>query len=86
MISHEPPGFSEDDLREARRYSLLIQWSDQDRAYIVSVPELPGCHTHGRTRDDAVAMGEEAVALWLAGLRAFALPVPEPAAYVATGS
>ena len=73
-----------DELAEARRYSLLIQWSDEDDAYVVSVPELPGFHTHGATHEEAVRNGEEAVALWLAGLRADGLPVPGPQGFVAS--
>lgn len=77
------PACTDDELEEARRYSLLIQWSDEDRAYVVSVPELPGCHTHGTTHEAAIRMGEEAIALWLAGLRASGLPVPAPEEYAA---
>ena len=34
--------------------------------------------THGRTHAEAVTMGEEAVATWLAGLRTGGDPVPPP--------
>jgi predicted RNase H-like HicB family nuclease len=30
-------------------YSMVIEWSDEDQAYIVSVPEFPGNYTHGST-------------------------------------
>lgn len=69
---------TEGELAEARRYSLLIQWSDEDHLYIVTVPELPGCITHGATHEEAVAMGEEAIATYLAGMRYFGRPVPPP--------
>ena len=62
----------------ARYYSMLIAWSPEDGVYIVSVPELPGLHTHGPTHEDAVAMGEDAIATWLAGLHWMGFPVPEP--------
>ena len=74
-----------EELAEARRYSLVIEWSPRDDAYLVSVPELPGCRTHGATHEEAVAMGEEVIATCLAGLRAMGRPVPEPR-YAATGS
>jgi len=32
-----------------KHYSMIIQWDDQDEIYIVTVPELPGCKTHGKT-------------------------------------
>ncbi|MGH2535302.1 MAG: type II toxin-antitoxin system HicB family antitoxin [Thermomicrobiales bacterium] len=55
--------FTVEELAEARLYTLVIRWSAQDDAYIVSVPELPGLKFHGDTHAEAVAMGEEAVAL-----------------------
>jgi predicted RNase H-like HicB family nuclease len=70
--------FSAEQLDEARRYSILVAWSPRDDAFLVSVPELPGLRTHGRTHQEAVEMAEEAIALWLAGLRATGQPVPEP--------
>jgi DNA-binding transcriptional regulator YiaG len=68
----------EEDLQEARRYSLLILWSDEDDAYVVSVPEIPGLHTHGATVAEAAEMGEEAIATWLEASRHWgeALPLP----------
>lgn len=57
---------------------MLIAWSPEDGIYIVSVPELPGLHTHGRTHEQAVAMGEDAIATWLARLRWMGFPLPEP--------
>lgn len=38
-----------DELEEGRRYSMTIEWSDEDDAYVVTVPELPGCVSHGTT-------------------------------------
>ncbi len=35
-------------------YTMVIQWSEEDNAYIVTVPELPGCITHGDTYEEAV--------------------------------
>ncbi len=69
---------TEELLAEARRYSLLIEWSARDGVYIVTVPELPGCRTHGATHVEAIEMGEEAIATYLAGARHFGDPVPPP--------
>ena len=30
------------------RYEMIIWWSDEDEAFIVDVPELPGCMAHGK--------------------------------------
>lgn len=60
------------------RYSMLIEWSDEDAAYVVTVPELPGCITHGATYADAVRQGEDAIATWLETARAWGDPIPPP--------
>lgn len=67
-----------DDLAATRPYSMIVEWSDEDDAYIVTVAELPGCRTHGATRAEAVAMGEEAIAGWLAVARERGEPPPTP--------
>jgi predicted RNase H-like HicB family nuclease len=63
---------------KAEHYSMLIQWSNKDHAYIVSVPELPGCRTHGETYKEAVAMGVEAIEAWIEDALKDGAPVPEP--------
>ena len=66
------------DQNECIRYSMLIQWSDEDDAYIVTVPELPGCITHGATYDEAVKRGQEAIESWIEANRAWGHPIPAP--------
>lgn len=46
-----------------KRYSMTIEWSDEDEAYIVTLPEFPGCHTHGATREEALKNGQEVIEL-----------------------
>lgn len=70
-----------EELAEARHYSLLIEWSSEDDAFIVSVPDLPGVHTHGATREEAAAMGDEVVAVVVGYLRSAGRPVPPPSPY-----
>jgi predicted RNase H-like HicB family nuclease len=59
-------------------YSMYIQWNDEDYAYIVTVPELPGCMTHGKTYEEAVRRGQDAIATWIHGSRELGLPIPGP--------
>lgn len=59
-------------------YSMNIQWSEEDGVYIVTVPELPGCMTHGKTYEEAVRQGQDAIATWIDGSRALGLPIPAP--------
>lgn len=62
------------------RYRMVIAWSDEDDAYLVTVPDLPGCVTHGATYEDAARMGEDVIAAWLAGARHWGRPIPMPGA------
>lgn len=59
-------------------YSMQIIWSEDDDAYIVTVPELPGCRTHGNTYEQAVQRGREAIEGWIESARADSEPVPPP--------
>jgi predicted RNase H-like HicB family nuclease len=63
---------------EYRQYSMVLQWDPVDRIYVVDVPELPGCHTHGRTRVEAVQQGQDAIEGWIDAARAWGRPVPPP--------
>ncbi|HEX9413705.1 MAG TPA: type II toxin-antitoxin system HicB family antitoxin [Ktedonobacterales bacterium] len=66
------------DQNERIRYSMLIQWSDEDDTYIVTVPELPGYITHGATYDEAVKHGQEAIESRIEANRAWGHPIPAP--------
>lgn len=54
---------------------MIIQWSEPDQAYIVTVPELPGCRTHGATYEEAVRQGRDAIETWIEGSDALGLSV-----------
>lgn len=50
------------------RYSVLIQWSELDHKYLVTLPEWgPYAHTDGNTYQEAAAMAEETLAALLEG-------------------
>jgi predicted RNase H-like HicB family nuclease len=59
-------------------YSMHIQWSAEDSVYIVTVPELPGCMTHGKTYEEAVRQGQDAIASWIMVAKELGRPVPPP--------
>jgi predicted RNase H-like HicB family nuclease len=47
---------------------MVIEWSDDDQVYIVSVPEWgPGARTHGATYDEAVRNAQDVLELLIAG-------------------
>jgi predicted RNase H-like HicB family nuclease len=64
-------------------YSMIIQWSDEDEAFIVTVPELPGCKTHGDTYEEAVKNGKEVIELYIEVEQKLGAPIPEPNKYAA---
>ena len=59
-------------------YSMLIQWDKDDCIYVVTVPELPGCQTHGKTYEEAVRQGRDAIESWIESNLARGRPIPEP--------
>jgi len=65
------------------RYSMLIQWSDEDEAYIVTVPELPGCKTHGDTYEEALQNGKDVIELCIEAEQKLGHPIPAPNKYAA---
>ncbi|HKV82986.1 MAG TPA: type II toxin-antitoxin system HicB family antitoxin [Ktedonobacterales bacterium] len=68
---------------ERRHYSMLIEWSPEDGAYVVSFPEWENtgryfAHTHGATYAEAVTNSESVLAdlVALASERGDSLPEP----------
>lgn len=60
------------------KYEVIIYWSEEDQVFIVEVPELPGCITHGPTQQAALIQAQEAIQLWIDTAREFGDPIPEP--------
>ena len=48
------------------RYELIIYWSDADQAYVVDVPELPGCMADGASYVEAVTNAQQVIDEWIA--------------------
>jgi predicted RNase H-like HicB family nuclease len=61
-----------------QHYSMTLQWDPTEGIYVVTVPELPGCTTHGATYEEAVAQGQDAIDSWISANRAEGRPIPEP--------
>jgi len=65
------------------RYLIIIE--ETSTGFSAYSPDLPGCISTGRTRDDVERNMREAIEFHLDGLREEGLPVPKPsssAAYV----
>ncbi len=77
---YAPPVLAEVVAEEERygHYSMQLVWDPDDCIYVVSVPELPGCMTHGATAEEAARKGREAIASWLGAARDWHDPIPAP--------
>jgi predicted RNase H-like HicB family nuclease len=60
------------------RYQLVIYWSETDRAFLVEVPELPGCMADGETYQEAVQNVEIVIQEWIETAQSLDRPIPEP--------
>jgi predicted RNase H-like HicB family nuclease len=47
------------------RYPIVIEPGDENTAFGVVVPDLPGCFSAGDTLDEAMDNVKEAIALWI---------------------
>jgi predicted RNase H-like HicB family nuclease len=66
------------DEHEDGHYSMILEWEPEGGVYVVTVPELPGCRTHGRTYEEAVKHGQEVIELWIDSARDAGDPIPQP--------
>ena len=60
------------------KYELIIYWSESDEAFIVEVPELPGCMADGQTYVEAVTNVEIVIQQWLETARELGRDIPIP--------
>jgi len=56
-------------MKQAFRYRILVEWSDEDQAYCARVPALLGCIAHGATAEKAAHEVERAAMLMLDVMR-----------------
>ena len=47
------------------KYERIIYWSEDDDAFIVEIPELPGCTADGDTAEHALQNAEIVITEWL---------------------
>ena len=62
------------------RYTVIVQWSDEDDCFVVSLPEWGEfCHTHGETYEEAIANAQEVLEMLIEGAidRGEELPTPQ---------
>ena len=68
------------------KYSMIMSWSEDDQAYIVSVPELPGCMADGKTPEEAVKQAQVVIDLWIETALEGGEVIPKPHLFQAHGT
>lgn len=69
------------------QYSMLIEWSEEDQAYLVTLPEwssqvvMPV--THGDTYSEAVKNGQEVLEMLINDAKRNGEPLPQPRVHAA---
>ena len=66
-------------MRKYRTAKWMDQWSDEDEAYVVMLPEFGGCMTHGDTYELAVKHGREVLELLVESYAEEGRKLPKPA-------
>ncbi len=57
------------------KFAITLE-KDEDGFIVASCPALPGCHSQGKTRQEAVANIEEAIRGYIASKRKHGEPLP----------
>ena len=60
------------------KYEVIIYWSEEDKAFIAEVPELPGCVADGRTYREALANVQVIIKEWIETAKELGRPIPQP--------
>ncbi|MTJ49555.1 type II toxin-antitoxin system HicB family antitoxin [Dolichospermum sp. UHCC 0259] len=60
-------------------YTIIIQWSEEDNCFVVSLPEWGEfCHTHGDTYEEALKNAQEVLEMLISSYLEDGQPIPEP--------
>jgi antitoxin HicB len=66
-----------DKVKESNTLKFAVTLEkDEDGYYVASCPALPGCHSQGHTKEEAIANVSEAIRGYVASLRKHGEPVP----------
>ena len=63
---------------EMYKYEIIIYWSDEDNAFIASVPELAGCMADGETYFQALSNVDIIISEQLETAKLMGRDIPEP--------
>jgi len=60
------------------KYELIVYWVEEDQAFVVEVPELPGCMADGSRYEEAVANAQRVIEDWIDTAQRLGRAIPEP--------
>ncbi len=64
------------------RYRMLIEWSEEDQVFVVTLPEFPSNRTHGSSYEEAAKNGQEVLDLLIEMWEKEGRPLPPPRFFV----
>jgi predicted RNase H-like HicB family nuclease len=70
---------------QAQSKRKVLLYPGEDGYFVVEVPSLPGCISQGKTREEALANIEEAIALYMEVLSDRGEPIPDDMVEVEEG-
>ena len=59
------------------KYEVIIYWSQEDKAFIAEVPELPGCMADGETYQESLENVEIVAREWIETAKESGRSVPK---------
>ncbi len=65
-------------MEEDIKYEMVVFWSDEDGAYVVEVPELPGCMADGNTYEEAIDNTLLVIREWMETAKEIGREIPKP--------
>ena len=70
------------DLRlEEYPFTMRLMTPDEGEGYLIEFPDLPGCMSDGRTPEEAILNGRDALKSVLLTMKEFGDPIPKPGAH-----
>ena len=66
-------------------FTLRPLSAEDGGGWLIEFPDLPGCIADGGTPEEAISIGREAKAAWIAAMREAGRDVPEPGGDPTTG-
>ena len=60
------------------KYERIMYWSEDDKSWLIEVPELPGCMADGKTPMEALENVEVIISEWIETAKEMGRDIPEP--------